>query len=211
MSPTATTLNVVPRWPCSTRARKTRRPMRPNPLMAMVVMAVCVGMRMRLFPPGGRDCATRNPSRQHPEGRRAGYARFSARRRPRTASPAGGERDDFDARAGSDDGLRVVARENGLLVEFDDDRLAGEADVGRAGRRWKPEPSSGCGLPLRVMVVGSLIAIAGVVRETGSRGSRRNPQGRNPDRPAAAPGGGRRGGSTAGPPWRSRRGAASSA
>src|SRR6266540_3036963 len=41
MSPTATTSSSLPRRPCSAMARKTRRPMRPNPLMATLT-GMCV-------------------------------------------------------------------------------------------------------------------------------------------------------------------------
>jgi len=44
------------------------------------------------------------------------------------ASAAGGEGDDFEAGARFDEGAGVVAREDGLFVEFDDDGFAGEAE-----------------------------------------------------------------------------------
>lgn len=43
-------------------------------------------------------------------------------------SSAGGEGDDFEAIAGRDEGVGVVAGEDGEFVEFDDDGFAGEVE-----------------------------------------------------------------------------------
>ena len=48
MSPTATTSMSLPSRPCSTRARKTRRPMRPNPLIAIRVL-ISISRRQALM------------------------------------------------------------------------------------------------------------------------------------------------------------------
>src|SRR5689334_19444220 len=64
MSPTATTSKVEPSRPCSTSARKTRRPMRPKPLIATltaidVSFSSCARDRRSLTPEilDGRELA----------------------------------------------------------------------------------------------------------------------------------------------------------
>ena len=50
MSPTATTLMSLPTNPCSTRARKTKRPIRPKPLIATLTAIVFVFVNQFTLP-----------------------------------------------------------------------------------------------------------------------------------------------------------------